>query len=755
MGGGLYPLIVSIKPGFEKPGDAHKSGARDILAGQTSEDHEKKGLSIPAQESKVKKSTRDVGIRRRRTAGKVEESFVRILCLLFVVIGAQPGSADEGNATTGIEMPSRGICAHRGASDTHPENTLTAFREAIRLGAHMIEFDVALSKDGQLVLMHDSTLDRTTNGKGPVSDFTLTELKKLDAGSWKNSRFKGERIPTLDEALTIIPDNMWLNVHLKGGAELAEEVAKQIVAAERLQQAFLACGEAAAVAAKKIDKRIQICNMERQSNSLRYVNETIAMRAEFIQLYGGKSVDPAHAKRLREHGVRINYCCANDAEVVDGLFKAGAEFPLVDRLEPMLKVADQNDIARLKPVYRPRVTHGPMVGHVSANDILIWARFSKSGEYQLTVRDAQGDSPPGVSAHAKQESDNCVRWKFEGLRPGTRYQYEIASDGQTLVDDEDCFFATAHEEASTVVRLTFGSCAREDKGSSAVWRRMREIDPHAVVLLGDTPYIDSTELDVQRRRHREFAAVLDFRRLVRNRSLYATWDDHDFGRNDTNGILPGKENSRRAFSEYHANPSFGDGKQGIYTKFRRGGVEVFLLDTRFFAATEPSPFDKTKASLLGKTQWEWLQRGLKESTAPFKVLACGMIWNKAVRPGKQDHWGTYPHERDALFEFIGRENITGIVLIGGDIHRTRVLRHHSTEQAGYRIPELITSPVHDGVIANAKQPHPALIHDSGEPNSFLFLTVDNRSTPSTLTASFQNSAGREFYHLKLTDRELK
>ncbi len=685
----------------------------------------------------------------------MKQAFVYVLCLFFVVIHAQSGLAAEVASPKGAQMSSRGICAHRGASDTHPENTLAAFREAIRLGAHMIELDVALTKDGQLVLMHDSTVDRTTNGKGLVSEVTLAELKKLDAGLWKNRRFKGERIPTLHEALTIMPENMWLNVHLKGGARLAEEVTKQIVAADRLQQSFLACGEASAVAAKKIDSRIQICNMEGQANSLRYVNETIAMQAEFIQLYGGNSVDPAHTKQLREHGVRINYCCANDAEVVDALFKAGAEFPLVDRLEPMLGVADRHGIARLKPVYRPRVTHGPMVGHVSENDILIWARMSKSGEYQLTVRDSQGNSPQSGSAHAKQETDNCVRWQIKGLQSGTRYQYAIASERQTLVDGEDCFFETADKGASTVVRLAFGSCAREDDGSAAVWRRMRDVDPHAVVLLGDTPYIDSTELDVQRRRHREFAAVPDFRRLVRNRSLYATWDAHDFGRNDTNGILPGKENSRRAFSLYHANPSYGDGKQGIYTKFRRGGVEVFLLDTRFFAATEASPFDETKPSLLGKSQWLWLQHGLKASTARFKVLACGMVWNKAVRPGKQDHWGTYPHERDALFDFIGREKISGVVLIGGDIHRTRVLRHHSEERVGYRIPELITSPIHDGVIANARQPHPALIHDSGEPNSFLLLTVNNRTTPAELTASFQNSASREFYHLKLTDRELQ
>ena len=136
----------------------------------------------------MNQSTRGrISLRQKRSAGKGDESLVCVLCLVSVVIGVQSGSAAEGDATTGIQMPSRGICAHRGASDTHPENTLAAFREAIQLGAHMIEFDVALSKDGQLVLMHDTTVDRTTDGDGPVSELTLAELKKLDAVGSKNS----------------------------------------------------------------------------------------------------------------------------------------------------------------------------------------------------------------------------------------------------------------------------------------------------------------------------------------------------------------------------------------------------------------------------------------------------------------------------------------------------------------------------------------------------------------------------------------
>ena len=83
-----------------------------------------------------------------------------------------------------------------------------------------------------------------------------------------------------------------------------------------------------------------------------------------------------------------------------------------------------------------------------------------------------------------------------------------------------------------------------------------------------------------------------------------------------------------------------------------------------------------------------------------------------------------------------------------------MLRHHTSGSAGYRIPELITSPVHHGVIETANAPHPALIHDSGEPNTFLLMTVDNTSKPATLDARFLNKDGREFLAVKFTKQDL-
>lgn len=398
------------------------------------------------------------------------------------------------------------------------------------------------------------------------------------------------------------------------------------------------------------------------------------------------------------------------------------------------------------------LTHGPFLGHLTPSRASVWARFSSPGEYRLVALGPRGEASARVEA--KAESNQTVVWHLSGLEPQSTYRYEITRQGRTLFSAPDAFFVTpATQDTPSITRLAIGSCAREAEGDAAVWRRMAGLEPHAVVLLGDTPYIDSTDLEVQRTRYGEFAAVPDFAELIRSRPLYATWDDHDFGANDTDGQLPGKENSRQAFVEFHANPSYGDGQEGVYTKFVIGGTEVFLLDTRYFAGTEMSPI-ADGPTLLGTKQWEWLSEGLRSSTAPFKLLASGLVWNGAVRPGKRDHWDSYRPERDALFRFIGEEGITGVVLLGGDVHRTRVLRYDTEDAVGYALTELITSPIHSGVIEEANAPHPALVHDSGEPHSFLLMTIDTTVTPPTLHAQFQNAEGRELYSLTLDATEL-
>lgn len=105
--------------------------------------------------------------------------------------------------------------AHRGASKVAPPNTLAAFVKAVELGADGIEFDVHLSADGVPVVIHDFTVDATTNGHGRVADLTLAQLKALDAGARFAPKFAGERIPTLGEVLDALGNRLLLNIELK------------------------------------------------------------------------------------------------------------------------------------------------------------------------------------------------------------------------------------------------------------------------------------------------------------------------------------------------------------------------------------------------------------------------------------------------------------------------------------------------------------------------------------------------------------
>ncbi|MFC0211764.1 glycerophosphodiester phosphodiesterase [Paenibacillus chartarius] len=107
------------------------------------------------------------------------------------------------------------IIAHRGAAAEAPENTMAAFRKAIEQGCDAIELDVHLTADGQVVVFHDETLERTTNRSGPVGSLTWDELRQADAGAWFGRDFAGERVPLLSEVLELMPAAVGLNLELK------------------------------------------------------------------------------------------------------------------------------------------------------------------------------------------------------------------------------------------------------------------------------------------------------------------------------------------------------------------------------------------------------------------------------------------------------------------------------------------------------------------------------------------------------------
>lgn len=208
--------------------------------------------------------------------------------------------------------------AHRGASYEAPPNTLSAFLLAAELGADGIEFDVQLSKDGQPVVIHDFAVDATTNGHGWVYDKTLAELQALDAGSWFDPMFAGERIPTLAEVLDAVGSRLLLNVELKTpGARdrgLAVVVVRSLAERGLLDRAVISSFNPLAI--------WQVKRLERRAaTGLLYAGDLpfFLRRAWFRFLVRPsalhphyKLVDGASVRRAKWQGYRVNAWTVDD-----------------------------------------------------------------------------------------------------------------------------------------------------------------------------------------------------------------------------------------------------------------------------------------------------------------------------------------------------------------------------------------------------------------------------------------------------------
>ncbi|MFJ6661197.1 alkaline phosphatase D family protein [Streptomyces sp. NPDC091377] len=408
---------------------------------------------------------------------------------------------------------------------------------------------------------------------------------------------------------------------------------------------------------------------------------------------------------------------------------------------------------------------GPLVGHVDEVSARIWARPgldpAAHPDWQCAVRSASGRSVT-ATGRLTTANDQTLLLDVTGLTADTEYEFTITptSDAAGFTPLTGSFTTAPKAGQPAVVTMGMGSCAPSTPNT--VWTRIQDEGCDSFVLLGDTPYIDSGDLAVARTAHRTFLMQPELARLVASMPVWGTWDDHDFGGNGIDGSFAGKTNTRTAFVDHRANATFGHGDddkpltartagQGLYTSFRRGPVEVFLLDPRWFSNTGASWTDGTKPTCLGKVQWEWLRSKLTSSTATFKAIATGMIWDDKGN-SESDDWATYQHEKDAILDLIKNEGIPGCFLIGGDIHVSRALNYGP--RVGYDLWQYIVSPLHERTIPSLNIPHPSLVHSAVEPHVFLKLVADTTVSPATLTATWINREGKQIFKVSRTATDL-
>ena len=231
------------------------------------------------------------------------------------------------------------VIAHRGFSGKFPENTVVAFKEAIKLGVDDIEMDIKITKDGTLVILHDESVDRTTNGTGKIQELTIEQVKDLDAGSWFSPAFKGIKIPTFNEALDSIPDNIELNLHLLPNPVITRNVIITLKERNRINNSYLAIDAGQIQLAREMCKEIRICNMRTQTNPVEYIEETHRLKCPILQFYTPayevtkELIDKAHS-----YGIFVNVFFADTENEMKKLIENGADAILTNRPDILIKI---------------------------------------------------------------------------------------------------------------------------------------------------------------------------------------------------------------------------------------------------------------------------------------------------------------------------------------------------------------------------------------------------------------------------------
>ena len=235
------------------------------------------------------------------------------------------------------------IIAHRGASHDAPENTVAALKLAWQQNADAAEFDVYLTRDGQVVVMHDKDTERTAGVKKVVADCTLAELRTLDVGKWKDPKFAGERVPTLAEMLATVPAGKKVFVEVKCGPEIVPTLVRGLKASklepERTPVISFNADVIAAVKKAQPDLPaywlVSLKENKKKKTPPPTAEEAIAkareINADGLDLQAAPVLDKAYADKVKAAGLRLYVWTVNDPAEARRMVEIGAEGITTDR----------------------------------------------------------------------------------------------------------------------------------------------------------------------------------------------------------------------------------------------------------------------------------------------------------------------------------------------------------------------------------------------------------------------------------------
>jgi alkaline phosphatase D len=289
--------------------------------------------------------------------------------------------------------------------------------------------------------------------------------------------------------------------------------------------------------------------------------------------------------------------------------------------------------------------------------------------------------------------------------------------------------------------IGFGSCSHQGR-SQSFWEPILTNQPDYFIFGGDNIYSDTYDMALQRKKYQQLAALAGFKALKKQCIVMATWDDHDFGLNDSGGDFPQKIESRENFLNFWGVPKRSPRRNnpGVcnanIVEIHGLRLQFILLDTRFFRSSlvkrevqvegegRYGANKKRNATMLGSEQWEWLEQTLKEP-ADIRILV------SSVQVVPEDHyweaWDKFPMERTRLFNLIKSTKANGVIILSGDRHMAELSRHDKA--IGYPLYDLTSSGLNMGRGGYWPEPNRHRVGKQFFENNFGLVLIEWKDDP--------------------------
>ena len=418
------------------------------------------------------------------------------------------------------------------------------------------------------------------------------------------------------------------------------------------------------------------------------------------------------------------------------------------------------------------INSGPMVGYSTMQEVLLWVQTEERAKVHFEYYEIDNPKVKFSTDKIETEKKNGYVAKLiaDQVIPGKKYKYEVYINNYKIERNYAMEFQTQElwkwRTHPPDVKFIVGSCSyiNEPKfdrpgkpyGSNfEIFNSINKKNPDFMLWLGDNTYLREPDWNSRTgfiKRYSHTRAFPEFQPLLASTHHYATWDDHDYGPNNSDGSFWLKETASEIFKLFWGNPNYNvTGKGGITGFFQWSDLDFFLLDNRYHRTANNNLTGNRQ--MLGKDQIDWLINALSFSQASFKFVAVGgqVISNGVV----YENYATYPDERKYLLDKIREAKIEGVIFLDGDRHHTILSKMQETKNV-YPLYDLTCSSLTAGV-NNDNEPYNSfkLEETFVNVNNFGMLNVTGPTNDRELTIQIFDKDGKELWIKSIKANDLK